>query len=1520
MQKTNHNNGRMTKFVGVAIGVLVLTVITLSIGVGSASARTVYDYVYSGTSMDGTGTAKGPFGSGLGQIAYDKTSETVLVSVANDPAYVSNFSKAGAPVTFAGLGSDTVVAPGALGATILALDESETDHHRDFYLTGHNASVLYKFHPDGQEIVGWDDRIDTFTFGTTGVCAVGVDPTGLPWLAGPMGGGPFLVKIRPDGTEFNENGVVGEEVPPYSYFPKGGTKHVFTACGLTFDREGFAYALKDNGFGFSGVPVKIDAATGEEAYALNEEQAQGFAVDTSNDDVFAIQGDVVRQYDSTGATLEEFGAPDAAHLFEGLEAPKGITVDPVSHDVWVSNGREYAGGVRRVERFVRSGPITVPTTTTIEPDYQGTAASLQGVLNPDGIATTDCHFEWGPTQAMATSIPCDQGSNHGGSTDLTVSAPVTGLVKGKAYYYRLSAKNGNERVARSGTRRIIAQEDPAVEQLEVGQVNTDGARFTVTADPGGGDASVHFEWGVLGHGFESSSPAKPLADLLKPETVTALVSGMTPGTTYEYRAVVTNQAGSVPSGTQTLTTFLPDPGIDTCPNSQVRKQTHAALLAYCRAYELVSAANAGGFDVESDVVPGQTPLDAYPRAADRLLYSLHFGVLPEAAGSPTNLGLDPYVAERGPDGWFTRYVGVPSDGMPDQGSFGSPLLAADPELRTFAFGGKDICDPCFADGSTNIPLRLPDGQLTKGMAGSLNPAANPTQKVLKAFSDDGTHFVFGSDAEFDPAGDPAGSIYDRNLITSATQVVSTTTAGVAMSGGQVAELDISDDGARIVVGKLVSTDAKGNEHWHPYLHEGDSPGTVDLAPGTTSGVIYGGMSGDGKAIFFSTPDALIGADGDASVDVYEAFVAQPGTVTLSLVSSRGAAPSNDDSCSPVGSPRSWNAVAGNGKCGALVLAGGAGVSQNGTIYFLSPELLDGPSEGEAGEANLYMKRPGSEPEFVALLDSSAVKPPPPPPLHPLANASLVTGLETPEALTVDQSNGDIYVVERGGGRVSRWQSDGSPKNFTAGPGAGTNRFAIEPGGSGEAQIAVDNASEGPSPLNGRVYVKKAAGTIGVYSTTGEEIGALTGFSGACGMAVDQSSGVLYVGERFGFSIRRFAPISGSAPVSKANYEETSVITFPSQPCHVAADKLGHVYMAAATTGPVRMFEASQFSASPPFFGGPEGVAVSDAGTDMMVDPSTNHLYVDEGPKITQFAAGGASIVQSFGAGEIGSLSRGVAIRASSGHVYATAGSNIVEFGTATAPFQPIDNPAAVHAVEQSGVHSYEDFQLTPDGRYALFGSSVPLTGFLTQGHKEIYRYDAHTDSVKCPSCPASGAVPSTDTTLPKHGSGLADDGRVFFTSRESFVLRDTNEKSDAYEWSDGAAQLISTGVGPSDSGLVTVSADGLNAYFFTRDTLVHEDENGGAVKIYVARENGGFAFDPPSPPCAASDECHGAGTQAAPPPEIMTVRGSGRATEGSGKKCRKGQVKRRGRCVKRSGGRKHPKRQRGKRHRSGGQG
>ena len=217
------------------------------------------------------------------------------------------------------------------------------------------------------------------------------------------------------------------------------------------------------------------------------------------------------------------------------------------------------------------------------------------------------------------------------------------------------------------------------------------------------------------------------------QRVSIIAKGLAAGTTYHYRVIAHNDAGSFTGGDNEFTTFAPPPpGYDSCANAHVRQQTGAAFLRDCRAYELVSAEDTGGYNVESDLVPGQTPFGGYPRAGERVLYGVHNGAIP-GPWNPTNRGVDPYVATRGEDGWKTEYVGIPAD-LPSGtgGPFASPLAGADEGLDSFAFAGEGICEPCFEDGSVNVPLRMPDGELIKGMAGSLEPSAGPGGKDRQA--------------------------------------------------------------------------------------------------------------------------------------------------------------------------------------------------------------------------------------------------------------------------------------------------------------------------------------------------------------------------------------------------------------------------------------------------------------------------------------------------------------------------------------------------------------------------------------------------------------------------------------------------------------------------------------------------------------------------------------------------------------------------------------------------------------------
>src|SRR5262249_29166740 len=158
---------------------------------------------------------------------------------------------------------------------------------------------------------------------------------------------------------------------------------------------------------------------------------------------------------------------------------------------------------------------------------------------------------------------------------------------------------------------------PEIEAVATSNVQTDGATVSATITPAGSVASYWVEFGTTNaYGEVLPEPPGETTDNLAPEDISVAIAGLTPGPTYHYRVAAENVGGVTNGSDHTFTTFARPPGIDTCPNAHVRQQTGSSLLLDCRSYELVSAANAGGYDVESDIIPGQEPPEAFPRATD----------------------------------------------------------------------------------------------------------------------------------------------------------------------------------------------------------------------------------------------------------------------------------------------------------------------------------------------------------------------------------------------------------------------------------------------------------------------------------------------------------------------------------------------------------------------------------------------------------------------------------------------------------------------------------------------------------------------------------------------------------------------------------------------------------------------------------------------------------------------------------------------------------------------------------------
>ena len=205
----------------------------------------------------------------------------------------------------------------------------------------------------------------------------------------------------------------------------------------------------------------------------------------------------------------------------------------------------------------------------------------------------------------------------------------------------------------------------------------------------------------------------------------------------------------------------------------------------------------------------------------------------------------------------------------------------------------------------------------------------------------------------------------------------------------------------------------------------------------------------------------------------------------------------------------------------------------------------------------------------------------------------------------------------------------------------------------------------------------------------------------------------------------------------------------------------------------------------------------------------------------------------------------------------------------------------VAALNIDGSAPLTRIQVSPDGKHTAFITKSRLTSYDNAGFAEMYSFDPATAEISCVSCMPSGAPPTSDVSGSTSGFFMSNDGRTFFSTDDAVVPQDTNDGADVYEFVEGRPQLITSGTAATHhnpehravlQALSGVSADGVNVYFSTYDTLVSQDHNGAFLKFYDARTNGGFTPPLVSQPCAAADECHGAGN---PSPSALAITSVG---------------------------------------------
>jgi hypothetical protein len=189
------------------------------------------------------------------------------------------------------------------------------------------------------------------------------------------------------------------------------------------------------------------------------------------------------------------------------------------------------------------------------------AATFTGSVNPNSVATTYT-FQYGTTTAygMQTS-PLTAGS---GTSTKAVSAAVSGLAAGTAYYYRLLAASlagttvsAGASFVTTGTPVAPSGQAPVVSQAAAVKLTHNSVQLNGAVNPEGDPTTWHFEYGLTSSFGLETTPGTMVGLGIRP--INAPISGLRSNTTYHFRLVANSAAGLYVGPDQTFTTKAAPP-------------------------------------------------------------------------------------------------------------------------------------------------------------------------------------------------------------------------------------------------------------------------------------------------------------------------------------------------------------------------------------------------------------------------------------------------------------------------------------------------------------------------------------------------------------------------------------------------------------------------------------------------------------------------------------------------------------------------------------------------------------------------------------------------------------------------------------------------------------------------------------------------------------------------------------------------------------------------------------------------
>jgi hypothetical protein len=283
--------------------------------------------------------------------------------------------------------------------------------------------------------------------------------------------------------------------------------------------------------------------------------------------------------------------------------PEGMAVNTATGNIYLTAPFGRPRSVLELGSTPPPAPAVSIDQVTTKTD---TTATLSGHINPGQGLVDKCKFEYSLDQIEWTSVAePDCSAMEANSGVHAVSENVTGLQPNTQYFVRFTASRGL--VANSAVSTAIAAfttdaPPPAISDVGAVDITNTSARLVGTIDPKHSATAYVFEYGLTPSLGSSTAPLA-IGGGAQPITVSQVVTGLTPNTTYYLKVVATNLTGSTASPSTNFLTRVsaPPPGesrkyeMVTPPNKNFGEPANAIGFFGAEKVGYADTGNAVGF-------------------------------------------------------------------------------------------------------------------------------------------------------------------------------------------------------------------------------------------------------------------------------------------------------------------------------------------------------------------------------------------------------------------------------------------------------------------------------------------------------------------------------------------------------------------------------------------------------------------------------------------------------------------------------------------------------------------------------------------------------------------------------------------------------------------------------------------------------------------------------------------------------------------------------------------------------------